>query len=313
MKIKGNLKKMFLSLLAAMIFVALTGISANAQTVVYSNLANFSGAAVSNGGAAADPANGANLITRLIADDLTMTGYGNITAFRFAVSNLGATAVSARPRVRFYQANGTNGGPGTLLGGYSFSAVTFQPGVTILNTGALGTPTAVNTNRIWAGITFDNNAGATGATAADLNNLGMGVYNPPTVGSSTDNIFITTSNGAFFADNPLGAQTNFGGNPVANLGWEITITNPTASGVTVSGKVSVSSRTREFFRGVVTMTDINGQTRTARADARGYFTFTDVPSGQVYIFNVVSRDYKFEPQSIYVTENLDGLNFTVRR
>ena len=73
----------------------------------------------------------------------------------------------------------------------------------------------------WAGITFDNFNGTTGAAAADLNNLGQGLFDAPTVGSSQDTYFHTTAAGSFFnIANPAGAQANFSGTPVANMGWE---------------------------------------------------------------------------------------------
>ncbi len=196
-------------------------------TAFFSNVTTFTGSAALNGGAGDDPAAGANTITRLICDDLTYNGAvaRNVTGYRFAVANLNAAAVSVRARVRFFQDNGANA-PGTLIGGNSFAAFSFTGNqITVLTANPLttaipfpGTGPAV---KVWACITFDNNSGATGATFAELNNFGMGTYNPPDRGTSADIYFQTTTNGAFFASNPAGATTNLGGAPVANFGWEL--------------------------------------------------------------------------------------------
>jgi hypothetical protein len=69
----------------------------------------------------------------------------------------------------------------------------------------------------FAGVYFDDNGGTTGATAAQLNLLGQGVFAPPTVGSSQDSFFQTT--GAGGGANPAGSFANFGGNPTADFGW----------------------------------------------------------------------------------------------
>ena len=64
------------------------------------------------------------------------------------------------------------------------------------------------------------------ATVANLNNLGQGFYNTPTVGSSQDVAFQTTNPGSFLANNPVGETFNFGVAPVANFGWSFTVTAP---------------------------------------------------------------------------------------
>ncbi len=202
---------------------------------VYSNVTNFTGSAFSNGGAAGG-------ITRLVMDNLTFTTYpgvGNVTTLRFAVSNLNATPQSVRARVRFWNADGPSlgaglgNGPGTYYSpggapiGYSFAAFTFQPGVVVL-TGTLSAPgfpiPAGATTTLWAGITFDNVGTTTGATNAELNNFGTGLFSPVDLGSSTDVMFQTTAAGSFFApSNPVGAGINFAGTPVANNGWEFVV------------------------------------------------------------------------------------------
>jgi len=75
----------------------------------------------------------------------------------------------------------------------------------------------------WAGMTFDDNFGATGATLTQLDNLGMALFNSPTAGSSADAFFATTSAGSFTASNPAGGISHFGGSPPANFGFGFSV------------------------------------------------------------------------------------------
>lgn len=195
----------------------------------YSNVTNFLGQGFVNGGSALQ---GANTITRLVADDITPTGVHaglSITQLKFSVANFNPATVTCRPRVRFWFADGAGGAPGTYYNlpvavGFSFNPIAIAPGVTIL-TGTIA-PGSFNMpgGPFWAGITFDNNSGATGATAAQLDLMGQGIFDPPTIGSSGDVFYATTGAGSFFnIASPAGALSNLGGNPLANFGWEFTV------------------------------------------------------------------------------------------
>lgn len=196
----------------------------------YSNIDNFTGQGFANGGAALQSG---NTITTLVADDLTpVTGIPSgtsITQFSFTVVNFDTTSTTFRPRVRFWFADGAGGLPGNYYNlpggvdvGFSFAPITQAAGTAITYTGTV-TPGTFDmpTSTFWAGITFDNNGGTTGANAAKLNLLGVGIFSPPVVGSSLDAAFQTTGAGSFFTtDNPAGSAFNFGGAPAANFGWE---------------------------------------------------------------------------------------------
>jgi hypothetical protein len=197
---------------------------ARSDVVLYSNVTNFTGFGVTNGGAANV---GGDNITTMVADDITpgpgLDG-GSVDAFTFSVANFDASAVSARARVRFYAADGAGGGPGTLITGFTFNPISFAANTVSLFTfsnGGLPLFT-IPKGTFWAGLTFDDNNGTTGATLSQLNNLGQGIFDPPTVGSSQDVAFGTDNAGSFFSSNPAGSLFNFGGNPnpTANLGWE---------------------------------------------------------------------------------------------
>jgi hypothetical protein len=205
--------------------------AARADLTLYSNTTNFTGFGVTHGGAANV---GGDNITTMLADDITTApgsaGLG-VNQLVFSVLNINTSATLARPLVRFYADDGAGGGPGTLLGAINLSPISFNPGVvslipytsssTLFNVPADG--------KFWAGLTFDDNNGTTGATLAALNNLGEGIYNPPTVGSSADVFFATTSAGSFAGSNPAGGLFNFGGTPVANFGWQFVSSVPEPS------------------------------------------------------------------------------------
>jgi hypothetical protein len=198
-------------------------LSASAQELfIYRNLDNNSSQFYANGGAALVSG---NTITRLVADDLTpASGYAGlaISNIYFSVVNANALTVSARPRLRIWDADGAGGLPGTFVAGFTFNAISFNA-----NTGYsfFFHPTGVNVpnGTFWMGLTFDNNSGATGATDVELNNLGMALFNPPTIGTSTDNAFETTAAGDFLVNNPAGATFNFGGNPAANFFFGVSV------------------------------------------------------------------------------------------
>jgi hypothetical protein len=194
--------------------------------VTYDNVTNFTGFGYANGGAANLAG---NTITTLVADDITPAGSlggQDITRFYFSVVNFNAAAVTARARVRFWNADGTAGAPGSYYSnpgaiGFTFNPILFgASSVSVFYTDLAANTFKMPSGTFWAGITFDNNTGGTGITAAQLNNLGQGIFDPPVVGSSADVAFQTTAAGSFFTiANPAGQLFNFGGQPKANFGW----------------------------------------------------------------------------------------------
>jgi hypothetical protein len=84
---------------------------------------------------------------------------------------------------------------------------------------------------------------------------------------------------------------------------------PTAASVAVSGRVFTPSGAG-LRNAVVSMTDMQGNSRTARTSTFGYFRFEDVEAGGTYIFNVQSKSFQFTPQVVSVTDDISELNFT---
>lgn len=83
---------------------------------------------------------------------------------------------------------------------------------------------------------------------------------------------------------------------------------PTASSVSLSGRVS-----NQFGRGVakaqVTLTSSQGEQNAARTNSFGYFQFSEVKAGESYVISVKSKQYRFTPQVINVSEQLSNVNF----
>jgi len=162
-------------------------------------------------------------VTRLVADDLTLAGTAphNIGALNWTVCNANAAAVTVRSLIRFYTDNA--GVPGTLFAGYNiapFLSIPASSCAPIFFRLPLSLQTTAPGSKVWAGITFDNAGGAT-ATATQMNSIGQGYFNPPELGSSADQFFLTTTAGDFLVNNPAGTVTTNAGGPVDNFGWEV--------------------------------------------------------------------------------------------
>ena len=82
---------------------------------------------------------------------------------------------------------------------------------------------------------------------------------------------------------------------------------PSAASVSVSGRVMVGKA--GLTNAVVTLTDSNGGTRTARTSLFGYYGFDDVEVGQSYTMTVMSKRYYFTPQVVTINEEVENLNF----
>ena len=163
---------------------------------------------------------GGNNITGMICDNLTLVGTPpfSIGKISFVVANTNASAITVRPRIRLYLADGANGTPGTIIAGFSFNSISIAANnSTTLSIKPL-VPFSITSNNIWAGILYDNEDGTTSATPVQLGKFGMGLYNPVVLGSSSDLFFQTTSypaSGSFLDNNST----------VANFGWEVMLSS----------------------------------------------------------------------------------------
>ena len=81
-----------------------------------------------------------------------------------------------------------------------------------------------------------------------------------------------------------------------------------AAPVSISGRV-ISSLGRGISNARVHSTDQNGTVRTAITNSSGYYRFTEMDSGQTYIFNVSQKRYRFTPRVVSVIESLGKFDF----
>lgn len=218
----------YLAVLAAVGTLATASV-AGAATTVYSNVSAFTGGNVENGAATAVDTPSVDF-TPLIADDITpVAGFAGapVTSINFNLINVSGSAVSVNPDLRFYAADGANGGPGTLLAIVNVVPITQTSGTiqvyTVPSSSAAGF-FALPATTFWAGIAFSDGGTAT-ATAAQLAGFGQGTFDPPTVGSSQNVAFQSTTTTDFTTSNPTGGLFNFtGGTPLADFGWGFSVT-----------------------------------------------------------------------------------------
>jgi hypothetical protein len=195
-------------------------------TPFYSNISTFSGSAFTFGGtfSGTQPAGTSGLTTAMSCDDLSLNpgdpnGSYTLNEVSFSASNVSAVDVTAAPSLLFYdQASGA------IIDGVVFNPVTIPANSVQLftaNLSSLSPPIAfpLDANgeaNIWMCQIYDDAGGTTGASLGDLDSLGAGLCDPPTVGSSPDNIYLSDTPILSYVPLPSGIQGNFGGSPVAN-------------------------------------------------------------------------------------------------
>ena len=84
---------------------------------------------------------------------------------------------------------------------------------------------------------------------------------------------------------------------------------PTAAGVAVSGRVRTPNG-RGLSNAFVTLTDANGNRRSARTTAFGYFHFEDVAAGETYIVEVNSKRYRFTSRVLSINQDISDVELT---
>ena len=143
---------------------------------------------------------------------------------------------------------------------------------------------------------------------------------------------VTIPVGTYYADgtvlndalesNPPAAKGNLlGGYVVSNGAITITIPArsgavlstfaPTAANVSVSGRV-LTAKGKGLSKVLVTITDNNGNSRTATTNSFGNYNFSEIAAGQDYVISATHRKYSFEvpTQVLQVNESLTNVNFT---
>lgn len=98
---------------------------------------------------------------------------------------------------------------------------------------------------------------------------------------------------------------------ISSRSGTITVIGATAAEVTVAGRV-LTAGGRGLRNATVTMTDANGNARSTRANAFGYFRFDEVAAGQTYVFQVSAKGYTFAPQVVTVNDEITDLSVTAQ-
>ncbi len=82
-----------------------------------------------------------------------------------------------------------------------------------------------------------------------------------------------------------------------------------AANATVSGQV-LSSELTPVRNVWVTISNMSGVVASARTNSFGYFTLSNIPSGQSYTLNVIAKQYTFTPQNINISGDVTGVLIT---
>jgi len=119
--------------------------------------------------------------------------------------------------------------------------------------------------------------------------------------------------GAFALTGTLGQSTAgqgaSGGSFVLQTGfWAAAPAAPTAATVTVAGRV-LDAAGNPLGNVMVIFTDSTNSVQVVRTNAFGYFTFSEMMSGETYLVNLSAKGRQFVPQVITVRDSLTGLEF----
>jgi hypothetical protein len=218
-------------------------VPAGTPGAVYSDVTNFTGYAAPNG------TNGTTLYTALVADDITTTASSPFTLsqFTFSVCNLATVSQTISPYIRFFAADGTGGGPGTLLGGLNFNGIPISSNaVDGFNYNAASSAIVLPTT-FWAAEFF-----STTSTAANAEDIGEGLFSPVDVGSSLDEEFLSSSFGtassSFASSAPAGSvdTSPYGGAPAADFEFEFNaVPEPASLGLAATSGLLLIRRRRK--------------------------------------------------------------------
>src|SRR5690606_233981 len=87
----------------------------------------------------------------------------------------------------------------------------------------------------------------------------------------------------------------------------ITITGPSAAGVTLQGRV-LTAAGNAIQNARVLVTDEDSQVFVARTNTFGYFQVHDLEAGHNYIVSAVARNHSFGAQAITLNEQVTQIN-----
>jgi hypothetical protein len=83
----------------------------------------------------------------------------------------------------------------------------------------------------------------------------------------------------------------------------------TAASAIITGRV-VTASGRGVSKARVSLTNQNGESRTALTNMFGYYRFEDIRAGDSYIIGAEHKQYRFDSQAITINGNLSEVNLT---
>ena len=93
--------------------------------------------------------------------------------------------------------------------------------------------------------------------------------------------------------------------------WAASPLAPTSASVSIDGKV-LTLNGNGIRNVIVTLTDSAGSVRTTVTGSFGFYRFTDIEVGQIYVLKVQAKKYSFaDPvRVLVVNDELTGIDFT---
>jgi CSLREA domain-containing protein len=276
------------------------GVSTFATTLFVVN-STFSDNTAANvgGGLCLDNSSSGTLRNVTIAGNSANFG-GGISVFGSTL-NFGNTIVAANfavddPEISFFSGTVTSAGD-NLVGDSAGDAQNTNLPITFQPSDILNTPPVIGPLTIANGGTTPTRALGPTSPAVDQGN------NALAVDSDGSPLLIDQRGFSRIVDG------NFDSNAVVDIGaYEFASLAPTAAGVTISGRV-LDPKGNGVIRAKVSITDSQGNVRTAQTNSFGRYSFEGVAVGETYIISVFAKAYQYDPQVVTVTDELAEIDF----
>lgn len=150
-------------------------------------------------------------------------------------------------------------------------------------------------------------------TGSALTNAALGFDYSSTTNTAYLAYTFETNSFLYTVNLDTGAATFVGSIGTANInvgGIAAETAGPTAATVSASGRVVKAKGAGGISNASVTIFNATtGAEQTVRTNAFGYFSFAELPAGNLYIFSVRHKRYRFEPQVLQMLESHDDLIF----
>jgi hypothetical protein len=184
--------------------------------------------------------------------------------------------------------NPFSGSGPTVMGtiAYSINAGTAQP-ILVANSGVAASDVTPNDIFVYGNFSGVSSGSTVILRAGTVTTSGNVAAAPPANGSF-----------ATFLTSDTGVRCSGNGVPLA----------PSAASVSISGRVLTGTESG-LANASVYLTDQNGVAQVSRTNPFGYYHFEDVRAGQTVILTVVSKGFRFAPQSLNLSEETTELNF----